>query len=118
MKYVARRKAQKTARSVRRVRRDLEAMAIILSDAHPVTSDKLLCEVIDRERDREKNKTHHEERAVMRAPAHHLAHFLRDDSSHRVDGLKNGAQSLCEIRNRDPVSRAKQDYHCFADDTT
>ena len=52
----------------------------------------------------------------MRAAAHDFAHLLRDDSSHRVDRLENRADPLREIRDRDPVSGAKQNDHGFADD--
>src|ERR1700682_4459062 len=116
MKYVARRRSQKMTPSIRRTRRELEATAIISSNAHPVTSDKFLREVIDPERDGKEHKAHHEKRSVMRAPAHHFAHFLRDDSGHRVHGLKDRSQALSEIWNRDPVSGAEQDNHGFADD--
>src|SRR5664279_1581973 len=88
------------------------------SNAHPVTVDKFLREIIYPERDGEKYQAHHEKRAVMRTPAHHLPHFLRDDSGHRVDRLKDRAQALGEIWNRDPVSGAEQDDHGFADDAS
>jgi len=87
---------------------------LLSSDTHPKTRHQFLREVVDHECDCEKDKTHHDEGAVMRAPADHLAHFLRDDSGHCVDGLKNGAQSLGEIRNRDPIPGAKENHRRLA----
>ena len=68
------------------------------------------------ESDREQHEAHHEQRAVMDAAANHLAHFLRDDSRHGVHRLEKCAESLCEIRNGDPVSGAEQHHHRFSDD--
>src|SRR5881392_1028492 len=68
------------------------------SFAHPKTRDELLREIINSQGDRKQHQPHHEERAVMSAAAHDFAHLLRDDAGHRVDGLKDRAQSLREIR--------------------
>src|SRR5436190_12872851 len=105
------------APSIRRLRRDLEVTAIMSSNAHPVTSDQFLREVIDAERNGEKHQAYHEKGTVMRAPAHHFAHFLRDDSRHGVDRLKDRAETLAKIRNCDPIPGAKEHDHGFADDT-
>src|SRR5436190_1087921 len=59
-----------------------------------------------------------EGRPVMRAAAHDFAHLLRDDARHRMDGLKDRAQPLREIRDRDSVPGAKKNDHRFADDAT
>src|SRR5204862_6678422 len=88
------------------------------SNAHPVAGDKFLREIIDPERNGEEDKAHHEKGPVMRTAADDLTHFLRDDSGHRVHGLKDRSQSLGEIWNRDPVSGAQKNDHGFADDAT
>src|SRR4051794_17358587 len=86
------------------------------TNAHSETGDELLGEIINSQRNREKHQSDHEKSPVMSAPTHHLAHLLRDNSGHGVDGLKNSAEALGEIRNRNPVSGAEQDHHRFADD--
>src|SRR4030095_14512684 len=102
-KYVARRNVQ-NMNVWTKLRRLLEEAATMLSDAHAVAHDELLRAVVDGERDREQHQAHHEQRAVVEAAANDLAHFLRDDSRHGVHRLEKRAESLCEIRNGDPVS--------------
>src|SRR6266480_5125023 len=99
-----------------KLRRLLEDAAIMLSDAHAVPHHELLRAVVDGESDREQHKAHHEQRVVVDAAANDLAHFLRDDSGHGVHRLEKCAESLCEIRNSDPVSGAEQYHHSFAHD--
>src|SRR4051812_1856689 len=81
------------------------------SNAHSETGDELLGQIINSKRDREKHQSDHEQSSVVSAPTYDLAHLLRDNSGHGVDGLKNSAKSLGEIRNRNPVSRAEEDHH-------
>src|SRR6478672_7328376 len=116
-KYVARRDIQ-NMNVWTKLRRLLEELATILANAHAVTHDELLRAPVDGESDRKQHQAHHEQRAVMDTAANDLAHFLRDDSRHGVHRLKNCAESLCEIRNSDPVSGAQQHHHCFSDHAT
>src|SRR5688500_15741718 len=100
----------------KRTRRALAREEIISPDAHPVTGDKFLRQIIDSESDGEKNQADHKKSAVMGAPAHDFAHFLRDDSSHGMDRLKDRAQPLGEIGNGNPVSGTEKHDHGFTDD--
>src|SRR5436190_1879170 len=77
---------------------------VILPNAHPKLRDESLRKPIDPKRDRKQHQPHHEERAIMGAAADHFAHLLRDDARHRVNGLKDCAETLGEIGNSDPVS--------------
>src|SRR5262249_49826777 len=97
-----------------KVRRRWDEAATMLSDAHRVAGHELLCAVVNGESDRKQHKPHHEKRAVMDAAANNLAHFLRDDSRHGMHRLKKCAESLCEIRNSDPISGAEQHHHGFS----
>src|SRR6202011_1240849 len=101
-----------------RLRRCLEGAAIILANAHSVTSHKFLRGIIDAEGDYEKNEPHHKERAIVNAPTHYFAHFLRDDSGHRVHRLKECTEPLGEIGNSNSVAGTKQNHHRLTDDTT
>ena len=90
----------------------------MLTDAHPVTSHELLGSVIDYQSEREEDEPYHKQGPVVNASTNDLAHFLRDNSRHRVHWLEKSAEALSEIRNRDPVSGTEQDYHRLAYDTT
>src|ERR1700730_8832111 len=92
----------------------LEGAAFISANAHPVTTDNFLREIIDAQGEDEEDKANHEERAIMNAAAHYLAHFLRDNSRHGVDRLEKCAQTLREIGNGDAISGAKQHHHRLA----
>ena len=77
--------------------------------------DEPLREPIDPKRDRKQHEPHHEEGAVMGAAADHFAHLLRDDARHRVDGLKDCAETLREIGDSDPVSSTQKNDHRLTD---
>src|SRR3954471_19624179 len=113
-KYVARRNAQ-NMNVWTKLRRLLAEEATILSNVPAVARDELLGAVVDGEGNRKQHQPHHEQSAVVDAAANDLAHFLRDDSRHGVHRLKKCAESLCEIRNGDPVSGTQQHHHCFSD---
>ena len=87
-----------------------------LSDRHAITSHQFLRAIIRRQCDGKEDEPYHEEGAIMDAAANHFAHFLGDDASHGVDRLKQRAQPLGEIGNGDPISRAQQHDHGFAND--
>src|ERR1700730_5026513 len=94
----------------------LEGSALISTNAHPVTTDNFLREIIDAQGEDEEDKANHEECTIMNAAAHYLAHFLRDNSRHGVDRLEKCAQTLSEIGNGDAIPSAKQDHHRLAND--
>src|SRR5262245_26308908 len=93
-----------------KLRRVLEEAATMLSNAHTVAQHELLRAVVDGESNREQHKANHEQRPVVNTPANHLAHFLRYDSRHGMDRLKESAQPLSEIGNGNPVSGAEQHH--------
>ena len=88
----------------------------MLTDAHPISRDQSLREIVDPQSQNKKNEPDHEESAVMNAAAHNLPHFLGDDAGHGVHRLKERAEALGEIRNRDPIPGAEQNHHRLADD--
>src|SRR5712664_944972 len=104
--------------SSKRVRRRFDGAAIMSTDAHSVTRDQSLREIVDPKSERKKNEADHEESAVVNAAAHYFAHFLRDDAGHGVHRLKERAETLGEIGDRDPVSGAQQNHHGLANDAT
>src|SRR5262245_17232955 len=97
-----------------KLRRLLDEAATILANGHSVAHDELLRAVVDGESNCKQHQTHHEQRAVVDAAPNDLAHFLRDDSRHGVHWLEKRAESLCEIRNSDPVSGTEQHHHGFS----
>src|SRR5262249_21360955 len=111
-------KSLRDVSSLRSFGRDRNRAHDQLADAHPVTRDQALREIVDSEREHKENETDHEQRAIMNTASHDFAHFLRDDSGHGVDRLEKCAEPLSEIRDRDAVSRAKQNHHRLADYAT